>query len=54
MGNYIFRLWALFTFRDSERYFLTFTQGFETIGLNGAEVYKDVWSGFLLNKTKSF
>ena len=50
----VFRLRAFLALADSEFDFLTFGQGFETLGLYCAEVHKYVRAVFLLDKTKTF
>ena len=50
----VFRLRAFLAVCDSELNLLTIGQGLEPITLNSAEVYKDVWSIFLCDKTVAF
>jgi hypothetical protein len=50
----VLSLGAFGAFGDCELNFLAFSQGFETLSLDGTEVSKHVRSGFLLDKTKAF
>ena len=45
---------AFLTIRDRKLDLLTITQGFEPVALNGAEVYKDIRTIFLRDKTVAF
>lgn len=51
---YILRLWPLLALGNFHRDFLTFTQGFSAGAVNCAVVYENIFTTFLLNKSKTF
>lgn len=52
--SYIFRFQALFALDNVETNLLAFIQRFESAGLNGAEVNKDVATALLLDEAEAF
>jgi hypothetical protein len=50
----VFGLRAFLAICNRKLNLLTITQGFEPVALNGAEVYKDIWTIFLCDKTVAF
>ena len=54
LWNDVFRLRAFLAIGDGELHFLTIGEGFETIALNSAEVYKDIRPIFLCYEAIAF
>ena len=51
-SGYVCRLQSLGAFNQLERYGFTFRKGFETIAVNCGKMNKNIFSIFLLKKTK--
>jgi len=50
---YVCGLQTFWTFGNIERYLVAFRKGFKALACNGGEVYKNIFTCIMLNKTKT-